>query len=525
MHAEITVRTPKSDADWIKLAEELTPQASPADSLLLTLLQRLRAAGAVSILQECGYIDRDFSSSYSEFYSTLFEPYRKFCRRVHFFSDDVAACVGHADVRKRVSALEALSDRYLGNIVIRPVDHAPVSSAHLAASVLAGGQLQEVQVKSRFKFHVMGVEFHVDAAPLTQQDTRTGACAQASIWMAGRHLHNRRGAPWFSVVDITKIALRPIDSGITRSLPAGSEWLTDDNIVRALRSMGRHPVTYRRNAAGNWLTPPAEVISRYLDSGIPVLLGLHEKTAALGHAVLAVGTERAPIPIAPAGGGTTAEFVTHFLVNDDQRGPYCRLAIQSADRGTYPFTIESDLVVLIVPLPDKVFMKAETAELGAVKALERLANTRLPLAQRVLGGARPWNVEPGFYDDVAQHRTMRRTYLTFGWRYKARAVRNSLSNDLKEELLETQFPRFVWVTEFYSPGGSVAAAGSQRPVMAHAVIDATGSRFSDSPLVLDAPGISLIWRYDPTGKEPSSQRTILADPVWSPSQPKIRGSF
>lgn len=523
MHAEIAVRTPKSDLDWDSLAQDLVPNSGGSASLVNPLLQHMKAAGAASVLLEYGYIDRDFSSSYSEFYSTLFQPYRKFCRRAHFFTTDLAPALGEPDVGLRIAALERMRDHYLGNIVIRPVEHAPVSSAHLSAQALTSTPQQEVQVQSRFKFHVLGVEFEIDAAPLTQQDTRTGACAQAAVWMAGRHLHNRRGAPWFSVVDITKIALRPIDSGITRSLPAGSEWLTSDNIVRAFRTMGRHPVTYGKVGSGTWLAPPAEVISRYLDSGIPVLLGFAPGKMPLGHAVLAVGAERALNPPVPTSGCTTAQFISHFLVNDDQRGAYRRLAVKQGTSGSYPYTIDGDLVVIIVPLPDKVFMKAETAELAAMKALRHLGSTRTSLAQRVLPGT-AWNVEPTFYGEVENDLVIRRTYLTFGWRYKARALRNSLANALKEELLATQFPRFVWVTEFYSPAGAIAQECSHRQVMAHAVVDATGSRFSDSPLVLDAPGISLIWRYDPSGKEPSSKRTVLADTVWSPSLPKTRGA-
>lgn len=239
--------------------------------------------------------------------------------------------------------------------------------------------------------------------------------------------------------------------------------------------------------------------------------------------MLAVGEERKPSPAAPLAGGTTAAFLSHFLVNDDQRGPYCRLPIRSADRGSYPFCIETDVVAIIVPLPDKVFMKAETAELAAGKALKGLAKARYDLAQRMLGAGSTWDVRPDFYDEIAADKAVRRTYLTFGWRYKARAVRSTLPVSLKEEILSTQFPRFVWVTEFYLPAGALSLDPTAREVMGHVVNDATGSRFSDSPLVLHAPGISLIWRYDPAGKAPSSKRTVLIDTAWAPSRPKVRG--
>jgi hypothetical protein len=525
MRAEISVVTPCSDVEWSDLVTQLGPSSRTGRQLVEALVGRLREAGAVSVLQECSYIDRDFSASYSAFYSTLFQPFRKYCRRAHFFSVNLASAMATPSPRDRVVAFEALKDRYLGNFVVRPVEHAPISSAYLSAAALAPGRFQDSHAISRFKFHVMGVEFEVDAAPLTQQDTRTGACAQAAVWMAGRHFHNRRGAPWFSVVDITKIALKPIDSGITRSLPAGSEWLTNDNIVRALRSMGRHPVTYGA-PAGRAISPPEEVIARYVDSGIPVLLGLKSPNAPIGHAVLVVGTERSPSPRAPTQAATTARFLTHFLVNDDQRGPYCRLPIHANRSGDYPFRLKRDLVAMFVPLPDKVFIKAEVAELRSFRSLRGLASRRYQLAssKNLLGPHTKWDVEPDFYKQVEAGAIVMRTYLTFGWRYKQRALRNTLAEELQAEILETQFPRFVWVTEFYKQEGARARDPAVWEVMGHAVVDATTSSFSDAPLVLDAPGISIIWRYDPAGKEPLSRRRVIAKESWGPSRPKVRGA-
>jgi hypothetical protein len=289
MKAGISVHTPKDDAEWAAFVASLN--GGVPNLLLQNLVDRLRSAGAISALWENAYIDRDFSAAYSAFYSTLFRPYRKFCSRVHFFASDVAPILALADISDVIAGIEGEAKNYLGDIVLRPLAHAPVSSAHLAAVALAGDPAQEVSVRSVFKIHVLGVELKVDAMPLTQQDTRTGACAQATMWMAGRHFHNRHSAPWFSMPDITEIALNPTDSGITRSLPAGSEYLTQDNMVRALRAMGRHPVMYAPDAivAGALVwqnVRPKDIIARYVDSGIPVLLGLQSAGTAIGHGLV-----------------------------------------------------------------------------------------------------------------------------------------------------------------------------------------------------------------------------------------------
>src|SRR3546814_19114712 len=86
--------------------------------------------------------------------------------------------------------------------------------------------------------------------------------------------------------------LKTTDNFVTRSLPAGSEFLRPDNIIRALRAMDRHPVFDLGTAAveqGVGIKPLHEVIGRYLASAIPVLIGLKGRDGAtVGHAVVAI---------------------------------------------------------------------------------------------------------------------------------------------------------------------------------------------------------------------------------------------
>ena len=528
MKSILSVHVPTSDAEWAALTRTF---ARRPNDLLSSLFERFRAIGCVSILQETAYIDRDFSAAFADFYATLFKPLSKFCTRLHFFAANISGAVASGDSRAIVNGLAGQVEHYLGDIVLRPLAHAPVSSSRVSATRLLDPVRQEVSIKSRFENHVLGAEFAVEAMPLAQQDTRTGACAQATMWMAGRHFHNRHSAPWFSVPDITEAALNPTDSGITRSLPAGSEYLTADNMVRALRAMGRHPVTYVPDATVNsapaWQNvQPKEVIARYVDSGIPVILGLQQAGTTIGHAVLAVGSERtdtrdpATLPNRP----TAAEALTHFLVNDDQRGVYCRLPINAASRtAEYPFCLETDIKFLLVPLPEKVFMTAETAELVARDILRTVAGHRHGLAAQGMPNA-PWNEDQPFYEAILQDRAVARTYLTYGWRYKARMLRNQSSENLRAELLNTQLPKYVWVTEFSLAEETQDLDPCKRTIRAHAVVDATGSRFWESVLIVDVPGISLTWQYDPSTPSGDQNLVINVSTGSTPYWPKVRGA-
>lgn len=528
MHANVTVHQLATEEHWQAFSVGL---AVSDGGLLSALFCRLRDAGASSAIHEHAYIDRDFSAAYSSFYSTLFRPYLKYCSRLHFFGKDMTPLISLEGGASAIAAyIEATDADYRGYVVLRPLTHAPVSTAVISAAGTVAGQ--EIMVRAVYEAHLLGANLAVEAMPLTQQDTRTGACAQAAIWMVGRHFHTRHSAPWFSLPDITEVALKPTDSGITRSLPAGSEYLTPDNMVRALRAMGQHPVVYAPNdvnGVATWGRPsPREIISRYIDSGMPVILGMQDAASQIGHGVVVVGAERTAhtdtyeFPVRP----TMAEFTTHFLVNDDQRGVYRRLPVAIADKtGEYPFCLDTDVKFIMVPLPSKVYMTAEIAEVISRDAVRTASIQRAALVAEALSpeDAAQWNPDSEFYLAVAAETLVTRTYLTFGWKYKSRAIRNGISERLKSELLLTQFPRYVWITEYSFRAEVTDLDSCKRLIRGHVVVDATGSRFWDSALIVDLPGLSLLWRFDPSNPAAGQRLVISAELDSAPYWPKIRG--
>lgn len=539
MHCD-HVHTSIAAGDWAKLRADLDPKGR--SRILEGLLAAFRAAGARRLIEESAYIDRDFSSAYSSFYSTLYRQRPKYCRRLHFFASQLKRVVDAADEGEAAAMLEAASDDYLGYIVVRPLAHAPVS--HAIVSSRHGLQPGvDISIRSIYQVHLLGAVLTVEGAPLTEQDTITGSCAQATLWVAGRHLHNRHGMGWFSVADITELAVKPIDSFLSKSLPIGSESLSDDNMVRALRAMGEHPVVYKPESEhGPWTMPPARTIAQYLDSGVPVIVGLRKGTG-LGHAVVAVGS--VVDPSATIGGEEPApsDRITHFIVNDDQRGPYQRLAVQAPvteppsghphedaeppppaeDEGdgdeNSDFTL-ANAIFLIVPLPSKVFLTAETAEAIARDKVESIFKDRARILQ--MGKApKGWNVDPEFYGTPAEDLPAR-TYLTMGWKHKQRMIRNAVAPEIKVEMNLTHLPRYVWVTEFSLPNDTCSLDPCQRRVRGHVLVDATGNRHDDrAVLMTHVPGILTGQRLAAGAAGEEDWVRVL--PQDSPYFPKVRG--
>lgn len=523
--------------DWDALREDIDPKK--ASDMLAGLLSTFRTAGAVHFVEESAYTDRDFSSAYTAYFSTLYRHRSKYCRRLHFFAADLSEVWRAGGVEERALLLTAAaSASYLGYIVIRPISHAPVSRALISSRhVTAPGD--DVSVRSNYIIHLLGAELHLEGTPVTEQDSLTGSCAQAAIWVAGRHIHNRHSMPWFSISDITEAAIKPADSILAKSLPTGAEALNDDSIVRALKAMGEHPVVYSPEREGAaWDDPPRLVAARYLDSGIPVIIGLpgEEETDArvdgdrpgrtrqpgMGHAVVAVGTVTDPKRRFADREPTPADRISALIVNDDQHGIYQKLPIDNAASGDDAL---DKALFLIVPLPAKVSMKAEFAATAARDRMAKILREPAKYFDEVTKNAGAPGFAPedtAFYATPAE-RLVARTYLTQGWKYKHRLIRNNASEKLKGLVAHVHLPRYVWVTEFGLEEDSLDLDPCKRCVRGHVVVDATSNRYDDdSVLIVHVPGLVQLERFDPNmPNRLSTDLTIISDD--RPYFPKVKG--
>jgi len=145
----------------------------------------------------------------------------------------------------------------------------------------------------------------IEGAPFIQQDARVGACAQAAIWWPAARFMNAP-ALWLACRQRYHAPRYHADRfELSGALPHGSKGLSPIHIVRALRGIGHQPycATFVDDGAGidgaaedeasdagepAVLVPDAAAealptslhdtavptIVRYLDSGLPVILGL-----------------------------------------------------------------------------------------------------------------------------------------------------------------------------------------------------------------------------------------------------------
>lgn len=106
----------EDDADWTRLAQTLG--ASSQNPLVVNLFNAARAKGCTYALIETPYTDRDFTASFMAFYASLFRPYKKLCKRLHFFASDLSQLFVNADPGEIAANLENAASAYLGRELI-----------------------------------------------------------------------------------------------------------------------------------------------------------------------------------------------------------------------------------------------------------------------------------------------------------------------------------------------------------------------------------------------------------------------
>ena len=513
MKIEYSVEPLDSQAAWSRLADVLGGWAL---DVVRNTIRHLRVLDVKSYVVEDPYIDRDYSADYLHFYARTFRAHERYCKRVHFFSNDISLFLSRPLSTVKLVEIERVSNTtYCGFCVIRPLSTAPIGRTVLKARVGNGFDMEAtVTCRAEFDAHLLGVNLHVTGASFLQQDARVGACAQVAIWAGMRHMHARYKYNWVSVADITRFATPTTESEAV-SLPAGSDFLTSERMIRAISEAGYQPLCFRGTQIGRDILP-------YVESGIPVILGLNIGET-IGHAVTVVG--RVFAKQMPAT-NSAINYVPAYVVHDDQGGPYMWLPMdhdastkfsftedtikRDTSSGTIELNVRCHAVFAIALMPTRVFSTAAAAQHSALdridETLHNMAEIRRMLTERQI----PVNAR--LLDELqAAHRASRivlRTYLTSAAGYHRHLAGGSASDSLKDALLDLHLPHFTWITEISTIDSYNHASPGMRRIYGHTVLDATSTgKGGDGLLVLHLPG--LLFTNDINARENPEKLDIV----------------
>jgi hypothetical protein len=490
------VHQPTTNAEWDAAVSRY--MGSLNDAPLRRCIEVARSLGARTLVVETRYLDLDYRSEFSAYYSRQFADIPDSAHRLHFFGRRLTS---------RSLWRVANRSEYLGYVVVRPAATGLVSRALLPPPT---DLVDAVRTAVTERVNFFGQDLEVHGVPFAQQDAQLGACAQAAAWMCHFTAHlrgdtGRRPKADFSLkADASLQPSRAMPSGgltvvqlselfRTFELPAmyylvgdlpspRLPWQPPDP-VQPLPQPGAAPAP-----PGAWDHRITAVACRHMNSGYPVLVGTSD------HAFILCGYRRTNQP-QPG----WIEFIRH----DDQAGPY--LVVKDVLNDIDPDTgkVYGPWRTMHVPLPEKLWLAPEAAER---KGGHFLVNA----SQQIAGvAAQPLPFTP-LLDLIAANRLALRTYAIRSNDFKRDLDARGLPTAIRREYRLARLPRFIWVVEAIDRQLRQAGAPC---VLGEAVLDGTSSDHAPEEIALHVHGV--MWLQQTSGN--------VRFPILGNAQPYVSG--
>ena len=513
MKIAYTVEPLDSPNDWSRLAQALGGENR---DVVRHTLRHLRVLDAKCYVLEDSYIDRDYSADFFHFYARTFRAHARHCKRVHFFSADISPMLRRPLSTDGLRQMQNFaSTTYCGFCVIRPLPTAPIGRTVLKGRVRSGFTRRLPSRAAHTSTRICSAS--TCKSLVRPSSNRTPVSARAPKSPSGQACDTctrgttTTGFPWRTSLD----SLRPRPQPRPFLFLPGADFLTSERMIRGINEAGYQPLCFRRPDI-------ARSILQYVESGIPVILGLNVGET-VGHAVTVIGRVFAKQD-SPT--NRAIDYVPAYLVHDDQGGPYMRLPMDADASTTFSFsddtikrdtpdgTIELNVrdhaVFAVALMSTRVFSTAAAAEHSA---RDRIDDTlqNMPRTRQLLDKLQlPVNTR--LLDELqAAHRADRivlRTYLTSAAGYRRHLVGGSASDNLKDAVLDLPLPHFTWITEISTIDSYNNSSPGLRRIYGHTVLDATSTgKAGDGLLVLHLPG--LLFTNDINAREDPEQFAII----------------
>ena len=439
----IDLQTPQ---DYDRLVDVLASEFDPKG-----IAQRLKTQlthAAKGVLVEHGYVDKDYRSTFYNFYAKMGRLYRPDCVRLHFFDGTVWYDEARTDI---VCSDLRLQDHYFGYIVLRPTIVATLGRSLLSPDMRLGARGRAIQ--SIHHVNLLGHRLPIWGFPSMAQHVDIAVCAHVCCWAILRYYsetfpQHRE----YLLHDITKLAAPFDPGGLVPSL--GINVLEAERVFQAA---GCFPLLVGRRNSSSDEAFFSQFLA-YLESGFPLFVEIPSKM----HAAVIVGynwkKSTVSQQVSPSHVWTQVETL---LTVDDNLLPYAAVPLQSNPSAPQQPSYAADLFnSFIVALPDKIYYPADAIEVTCRAVKKALESSRGPDEE-------PLELQRYFITTASKLREHAREHQTF------------LGDSLVGLLMHLETAQFVWVVEFCSvtqwQGGRVAA---------RAIVDATASSTDKMPIWL-----------------------------------------
>ncbi len=454
-------------ADYGRLTQHLSPTEFGLQEVA-DWLQTHLSTEIGGVLVEHPYVDKDYRSTYYNFYAKKGSAYSPHSARLHLFRKGWDCKEDPLRLTSNDSKEELLNDAqvqagYLGFLTLRPTRIQTIGRTVIDPHGLrrAKGWL----IEHRHKVHVLGYRLQANGFPFMQQHGDIAVCAHTACWAVLRHYSERYSLYREVLVhDVSKLGREFDPGGLLPSLG-----ITARDAERIFAAVGTFPLLVSDGE------PPKDGQARfhdemlaYLESGFP-LFGIQ---IGRQHAVAVVGYRRDTVPHVRGKDylGRAWDYVSHLLLIDDNHHPYMPVPRIGGTAGGKHEPCIGDIDYFIVPLPEKMFLPAA----AAFKFADEIS-------------ANP----PEHFEDLGDTKDLvTRCFVTTtaSWQRFVREQMPSFQPDFGRAALELTMPQFVWVVEYATP-----AQRAKGQVHARMLLDATASTREPLPAFLLHDRKGALW--------------------------------
>jgi hypothetical protein len=316
-----------------ELSRQNTPEQIATKSQTNYLDGYFEHAKVTTVLVERCYVDRDYLEDFAAYYVRCFEPYERYCSRLHFFSHRFDA-EGFNEILSASPddpALSKFRESYCGFIVIKPLPQTVIGRTCLKTYTSDDGRT--FPAARRFSANLFGISLDIaQTLPFQEQDRIVAACATSALWSVLQATAKEFQHSLLTPIEITRAAteLSPTDN---RMIP-NRDGLSTAMMAEAIRSVQLEPLHLQ--VPRNDEDTLRSALYAYLQARIPLILGIAlfdvsnpRKPRPIGeHAVAVTGyhldSKRAE-PAPNTGFRQVSKRIDKIYVHDDQLGPFARM--------------------------------------------------------------------------------------------------------------------------------------------------------------------------------------------------------
>lgn len=451
--------------DWKQLEKAVAAEYNPGG--VATTIQDGISGRVKAVLIEHNYVDKDYRSTYYNFYAKKGRRYRSRCVRLHFFDDGIEF---DDRVCQFLDLKESLDDFYFGYMVLRPTGICTIGRSVLSPDIRTGAQ--GLTIWADHKVHLLGYRTKVRGFPSMDQHNDISVCAHAACWSILRHYSERYTMHReFLVHDITLMAQYHDPGSI---LP--SKGLDMTHAERVFQQGGTYPIHMAKADDPDNPDPEEDLrfyrsLTAYIESGIPLFAADHPNK----HAFAVIGyswkppskeekeEEEDPAEEAENRPRHSWDELQSLVVVDDNHLPYLSIPANGT-KPADPYRAE-DIDAFIVPLPEKVHYPADAVDL-MTETLRVWSSTQ---------------VQPPVIKLPDREQTVLRYFITTAAGYR-RFVHQHVTEfdpNLVNIVMGLPFAQFLWVIEY-----GTRDDWAKGQIAARAIVDATASIREPMPLWL-----------------------------------------